>query len=291
MNKIELIAILEQMGIVKDPRNAEITAFRSVEDGCEYDVWRVYDGECNYALKKAKNFEAEVYSTFFKKDIVGAPRLFASQAVDGQLYLLMEYIDGVDACRCGRDELIKTLDALISLQNKFWDSQVSGCYSFEKALKSRQNRGQYLNDSDLESAYNKYLKEFETLPRTLCHDDLLPFNVIVSDERAVLIDWEFAGALPYPTSLVRFIAHSDGSENGLFNLKDEDKSFAIDYYFDKFIKNKGIGYEEYRRSIDLFLLYEYCEWIMLGNKYEDADRELFEKYLKKAKAHLKTMNS
>ena len=291
MNKIELIAILEQMGIVKDPQNAEITAFKSVEDGCEYDVWRIYDGECNYVLKKAKNFEADVYATFFEDDIVGAPRMLASQTVDGHRYFLMEYIDGTDACSCERDGLVKMLDALISLQSKYWNSEITDGYSFEEALKSRQNRGQYLNDSDLESTYNQYLEEFETLPRTLCHDDLLPFNVIVSSDRATLIDWEFAGVLPYPTSIVRFIAHSDESENGLFYLKDEDKSFAIDYYFDKFIKSKGIGYEEYRRSIELFLLYEYCEWIMLGNKYEDADRELFEKYMNKAKAHIKAMNS
>ena len=118
----------------------------------------------------------------------------------------------------------------------------------------------------------------------------MPFNVIISDDRAVLIDWEIAGILPYPSPLVRFLAHSDESESGLFYLKDEDKAFAIDYYYENLIKSKGIDYKDYRRSIDLFLLYEYCEWIMLGNKYEDADRNLFDVYMKKAKAHLKILN-
>lgn len=290
MNKRELIAILESIEIVKEPKNAEITAFKSVEDGCEYDVWLVFDGERNYVLKKAKKFELAVFSAYFNGEIYGAPRFFGSKTIDGHPYFLMEYVEGNDACRCERDELIKVLDALISLQEKYWNTTKTGGLSFEEALIGRRNRGKYLNDYDIERAYKCYLREFETLPKTLCHDDLLPFNVIVSDDRAVLIDWEIAGILPYPTSLVRFIAHSGESESGLFYLKDVDKAFAIDYYYENLIKSKGIDYKDYRRHIDLFLLYEYCEWIMLGNKYEDADRNLFDMYMKKAKAQLKIIN-
>ena len=45
MNKSELIAILESMGIVKESQKAEIIAFKNVEDGSEYEVWLVSDGE------------------------------------------------------------------------------------------------------------------------------------------------------------------------------------------------------------------------------------------------------
>ena len=72
-------------------------------------------------------------------------------------------------------------------------------------------------------------------------------------------------------------------------MRDEDKSFAIDYYYNNFIKHKGIAYADYIFAMDCFLLYEYCEWIMLGNKYEDADMERYHGYLKKAKAHLKAL--
>ena len=69
-------------------------------------------------------------------------------------------------------------------------------------------------------------------------------------------------------------------------MKDEDKAFAINYYYDNLIKNKGITYDAYRHALDLFLLYEYCEWIMLGVKYKDADMERYSRYLEKAKTHL-----
>ena len=57
------------------------------------------------------------------------------------------------------------------------------------------------------------------------------------------------------------------------------------------IKSKGIPYDVYRRTIDLFLLYEYCEWIMLGNKYEDGDAVMLDKYTKIAHRHVEEMSS
>ena len=64
-----------------------------------------------------------------------------------------------------------------------------------------------------ERAYEQYLQIYSDVPRTLCHDDLLPFNVLCAKERAVIIDWEYAGILPYPTSLARLIAHCEEDES------------------------------------------------------------------------------
>ena len=87
------------------------------------------------------------------------------------------------------------------------------------------------------------------------------------------------------------IDHGEEKEDALFYLKDEDRQFAIDYYYDKLIKSKDIPYDTYRRTMDLFFLYEYCEWIMLGNKYEDGDAAMLEKYTKIAHRHIEEMNS
>ena len=122
----------------------------------------------------------------------------------------------------------------------------------------------------------------------MCHDDLLPFNVLVNGNKATIIDWEYAGILPYPTSLVRLIAHGREEEDAFFYMTEADKSFAIDYYYEHLVKSKGISYEDYRRSVDYFLLYEYCEWIMLGNKYADEDIPRAREYLAKAKDHIRS---
>lgn len=275
-----MIEILKSINISP----SSIEPFKSVEDGAEYKAWLISDGEDKYVLKKAKGDELQIYRSFFSEPISGAPRFIQSTKTEDGDYFLMEYVNGKDLCKCERESLTCALDALISIQEKYWNTEP---LFYEKALASRINRGKYLFDTELEEAYSRFLSEFESLPRTLCHDDLLPFNILVSDEGAALIDWEIAGVLPYPTSLARLIAHTENDPEYLFYMSDDDRAFAVDYYYDNLVKGKGISYSDYRRSLDLFLFYEYCEWIMVGNKYENAKGELFEKYTVKAKNHLK----
>ena len=45
-----------------DIENANITSFVSAEDGSPYSVWRLEVCGKMYVLKKAKNYELEVYS-------------------------------------------------------------------------------------------------------------------------------------------------------------------------------------------------------------------------------------
>lgn len=112
-------------------------------------------------------------------------------------------------------------------------------YSFDKSFVDRKHRGEYLNDSELEEVYQKFLEIYASVPRTLCHDDLLPFNIIVSADNAFLIDWEYGGILPYPVSIARLIAHGENDKNALFYMTQEDKEFAIEYYYDNLLKKRG----------------------------------------------------
>ena len=193
----------------------------------------------------------------------------------------MEYVDGENLCHCSRAKLTLALDALISLQRKTWNNRslVDYGYSFEKSLHGREQRGKYLNDPLLEEAYEKFMRMYRTVPRALCHDDLLPFNVLASDNRAVLIDWECGGILPYPTAFARLIAHSEETENALFFMTSEDRIFAIDYYYNNLLKEMGISYTEWRNTLEYFLFFEYCEWVFVGNKYDAKNSEFYKKYL------------
>ena len=282
--------ILENLGIFQSVTN--VAPFAAFEDDSYYDVWLVECGDARYVLKPCKNFEAQIYSAFFSGNVSYAPRLLAKTDLDGQGYILMEYAPGEAVMRFDRPSLIKAIDALVCLQNDNWNTTDSGRlgFDFEKALEHRISRGKYLLDDELEAAYADFLEQFKSLPRTLCHDDLLPFNVLVSDTKATIVDWELAGVLPYPTSFARLIAHCEESDDAFFYMKNDDKAFAIEYYYEKLILDKGIPYVDFRRSLDLFLFYEYCEWIMLGNKYDDADMDRFEQYTKKAKALIAQMN-
>ena len=286
MTDTELSCLLSRLEL---PSPVTAIPFLREEDGTEYEVWKVTANGETFVLKKAKEAELDIYRTFFREHIPGAPRLIQTIHTEYGDCFLMEFAEGENLCYCARVKLIPALDALIALQERFWNCKTQGGVSFEQSLLHRRSRGNYLGDEALERAYDAFLAEFAALPRTLCHDDLLPFNVLVSENTATLIDWETAGVLPYPTSLARLIAHCEEEKSAFFHMTEGDKAFAVDYYYEHLIKSKGISYERYRRSLNLFLLYEYCEWIMLGNKYPDGDRERHQKYLRKAKEHIKRL--
>ena len=277
---MDLRNLIDCIDAVSISNNATITQLKHEEDDELYQVWRIDTDDAVYILKEAKGNEKEIYDTFLDELKGSVPVLYQSVTMDGKVYLLLEHIEGENLCKCNRAKLTRALDALILLQRRTWGS---GNGSLGKSLLQRQDRGRHLNDPLLEEAYEKFLSVYQSVPRALCHDDLLPFNIIASDERAVLIDWECGGVLPYPTSIARLIAHAEEDQDALFYMTEADKQFAIAYYYDNLLKDKGISYTSWRDTLEFFLFYEYCEWVFVGNKYHATDGEYYKKYLPMAK--------
>lgn len=270
--------ILNSMGLRETP--VAITQLQHEEDEDFYHVWRLDFASYSRVLKKAKGQESQLYHCYFDTPRSYAPRLYATGEYDGETYLLMEYIPGYDLQKCTREDLILALDGLITMQKEHFSAE-DPLETFPKSLQNRKARRHFLRDPRLERAYDAYLAEYMTMPKCLCHDDLLPFNVRISGNRAVLIDWEVGGILPYPTSLARLIAHAEETEDAFFYLKEEDRSFALDYYFQHFVKEINISRQDFDRHMALCLFYEYCEWVYVGNKYDDRGAR-FRAYYKKA---------
>ena len=282
---MELQKILEQINAVSIPLDATITQLKHEEDNELYQVWRINTNNEIYILKEAKGDERYIYAAISGVCKNSVPKIYQTVTVDEKTYLLMEYVDGEDLCRCDRGKLTLALDSLITMQRETWGMQEIDGFknSFEKSLATRKNREKYLGDPLLEEAYEKFLELYRSTPKALCHDDLLPFNIIATKQNAYLIDWEIGGMLPYPTPFARLIAHTQEDENALFYMTDADKAFAIDYYYDKLLKEKGVLYQEWLHTLEYFLFYEYCEWVFVGNKYQETDGEYYKKYLPIAK--------
>lgn len=274
-NMDKIYKIMDTFGIPRD--EITITRLQSEEDGEFYQVWRLDLPHGSWILKEAKGDEETIYTHYLAGTSLYTPQLFGVYMVDDKKYLLLEYIEGHDMRKCNRNDLTLVLDTLIDMQKEYWMGE-DPFQTFEKSLQGRKNRRQFLLDSRLEAAYDAYLQEYMTMPRTLCHDDLLPFNVIISDDRAVLIDWETGGMLPYLTSFARLIAHGEEEENAFFYLQNADRDFAIDYFYQHFARKMGISQADYSRCLDFCLFYEYCEWVFVGNKYGNQDSERFRKY-------------
>ena len=271
----ELREILSLLGM-EAVTDGAITAFTSDEDGAEYAVWRI-DADPPCVLKRAKAYELPVYRSFFAEKKPYVPALLGSCTYNGDDYFLTEYVPLHDLRICDRKRLVPALDALVASQEEYWQREdlYDVCVTMDMAKQGIENRGKYLGSDLLERAYAAFQRVFSETPRTLCHDDLLPINVLADEERAVLIDWEYGGVLPYLSAFARLIAHGREDRNAYFYLSREDRGFAIEYYYEHLPKKHGIAFSDYRRALDHFLFYEYCEWIMLGNRYDARDDERF----------------
>ena len=251
----------------------DTAAFRSEEDDNEYQVWKLTANCASLVLKKTNRREQETYLGFFS-DGGPAPKVHGYY----EDWVLMEYISGHTLSRCCRDDLILALDALIDSQRKYWNRNdlTHIGFGFDQCYPNRVKRLVYMED--LKDCYHAYLEAFQTVPRTLCNDDLLPFNIVIRGDRAVFLDWEFGGILPYPCALARMIAYGEEDENALFYMKREDQIFAVEYYYEHLIRDMGISYDEYIRSMKLFFFKEYSEWIYCAGLSGDRSGEYYQKY-------------
>lgn len=259
-----------------DLRVGAAEPFRAEEDGRPYAVWKLQTDRGHLVLKKTSPMEQAVYETFFA-DGGPAPKVLAFGTYEDELYLLMEFVTGSSMSRCTRKRLVRTLDALIESQRKWWadETHADVGYGFRQSWPNRRKRLAYLGE--LKPAYQAYLDEFERLPRTLCNDDLLPFNVLADDDRAVIIDWEYGGILPYPCALARFLAFGE-EEGEMFQMTGEDRDFALDYYYENLLRDKGNSRAEFDRTMDLFFLKEYSEWVYCAASSGDFEMEYYKKY-------------
>lgn len=273
-----------------NPEECKTVPFLSIEDQSTYEVWKIETFSQTYVLKKAKQNEAEIYQTLLL-NTPHVPKLYQTASFNHETYLLMEYIQGQPMTDLTQSALKLTLDTLIEIQKKHWNHRGNIDWNTHETFHKRITRGQYLCDEALEACYQKFLECWKMLPCTLVHDDLLPFNVLINETEAVLIDWECAGILPYPISFARLIAHADDSKDSLFHLTEENKAFAVDYYYDHLVSLYGISRNEFEHTLNLFLFYEYCEWIMLYNRYENGDAQPYHDSMAKAKHLLSKINS
>ena len=260
-----------------------IEAFCLEENGTPYDVWKIETDSIPVVLKKVSQEERATLEAFFPCGGCGTPKIYGFIENEGETYLLMDFFEGETMSQSTHNKLTLALDALIEMQMKFWNNAdlADVGWTFEKRHAARKKRLPYMQD--LTNAYNAYLEADRAVPRTLCNDDLLPFNVLVNKVQAVIIDWEFAGILPYPCALARLLAFGEENTDFMFQMSLEDKEFAVQYYYDHLIKNKGISWDDYIRTMKLFFLKEYSEWVYFARSSKDFTTPEYQKYYAKCK--------
>ena len=259
------------------------------EDGEDFykNIYKIVSINQQYVFKEVKDRELNVYK-FLNNSFDLFPRLYGSYRFYSD-YILIEYVDGKNANKLDRNILKMIIDSIIKIQKSYWGLKSEIGVSKEKAVTRIEERFKYLPD-EFKPTYQMFIDCFKKTPSTFSHEDLLPFNVLIKDGRVCFIDLEEVGILPYPKMLSRLIAFGEEKDDALFFLKKEDYNFAIEYYYDFFVKSKNISKDNYLKTMDLFIFNELIEWVYVYKHANIKPDDFYQKWYDKAYNKLKDIN-
>lgn len=215
------------------------------------------------------------------------PKLEGWNCINNTVWILIEYIPGSDLRKFNKDMAFECADSLSTIFNMYWQES-----SFkENNINSRfqrywtriNKRASCLKEeSKLSAAYTIFLDRQLTSPRTLCNGDFLQFNAIKNDEGITLIDWGFAGIMPYSLDIARLITH--GSEEFFpfpFYMTDEYRRIFLKELYNKLVYRPD--YHQYVWDIVLSCLNECIEFIESELNDNSLERnEIFNYYYENA---------
>jgi hypothetical protein len=252
-----------------------------------YNVYKITGDKQTYTLKKSDDYEIGVYEEFLVDKNLPVPKLEGWTCVNNTKWILIEYIAGTDLRKFDKGMAYGCAHSLSRIFNMYWQENRFAENKlddrFERYWTRINKRSQCLkNEPKLSSAYGVFLDRQLVCPRTLCNGDFLQCNAIESNDGIVLIDWAFAGIMPYSLDVARLIAH--GSEKFFpfpFYMTEEYRKIFLKDLYDKLLYKPK--YKQFIWDVILSCLNECIEFIERELNDESIERdEVFTYYYKNA---------
>lgn len=267
----------------------DIERFHDNGEGVDrtYNVYKITADEQTYILKKSDDKEIEIYEKFLADKGLPVPKLEGWTCLNGTKWLLIEYIAGEDLRKFNENMAYGCADSVSRIYNMYWQKDGFEEHKldnrFERYWTRINKRAECLkNELKLASAYRTFLDRQLVCPRTLCNGDFLQCNAIERDNGIILIDWAFAGIMPYSLDLARLITH--GSERFFpfpFYMTDEYRKIFLKEVYDKLLCKPD--YKQFIWDVVLSCLNECIEFIEDELEDESIERdEVFSYYYKNA---------
>ena len=255
-----------------------------------YNVYRVTVNGQAYVLKSSEWREVNIYLNFLSKYSFHTPKFYGRTFYDHRHWLLIEYIPGPDL-RDFTDELAyAAAGSITTIMNAYWESdEPDGRFErYQERINKRA--GCLAREPELQRAYNRFLARQQTCPRTLCSGDFLQFNAINRDGEVYIIDWAFAGIMPYSLDVARMIAHGTGDRRTFpFYMTDRHREIYVREVYRQLAKKPS--WERYLQDIRLAVLNEYVEFIEWELNHPEEERDqVFDYYYTHALALASELN-
>lgn len=203
-----LSAVIERLEI----QNISIERFIDSRFDKVYDVY-LLGGKTVLKKCDAKCRDKNKYDRYFAGHNFAVPKILDYVTVGEETYIRMEYAEGSDARDCSAEDARRIGKELARIQSHYL---ITGGHTdaadfyFTKYVSDYCSKVKnYFNDFD--SVFRIVEKRFFEAPHSLIHDDLLPINVILGEQKPWIIDWATAGRFPYFLDLARFAFVDSGN--------------------------------------------------------------------------------
>ena len=278
----ELQPILEKISVKKQE---EVLRFIDRELDKVYDVYFIKTPKGTRILKllEERRFDKTKYDTYFAGKGFAVPEIFENVSVDGKDYVLMQLIEGEDARNCNPVNARKVGEELGKIQRFYLTDgghTENADYYWNRYLEKYYEKLKLLFD-DIDDVWEKAKQRFYEVPQTLVHDDLLPINVLIGEDRPWIIDWEIAGIYPYFLDLARF-AYVFCSINNQFFISDASADAFITAYYEEMKKNAtfDVDKKQFLYDVTISALYQYIMFQDYNKSREELEDTVDYKYLK-----------
>lgn len=172
------------------------------------------------------------------------PKIINHSIDSNHHYLTFEYVNGEDLSiltKNSAENLAISIAKLVNFFSKNSHLLLEIQPNFTTQKKNKQAILKKLPiDSDLQKAYILYLDRYSIIPQSICHDDLLPINIIFDNElqQVKILDWEHTRINSYISDISRFgtfFSNEETSFNKGFSFLD--KNNYVDYFLQTVYQN------------------------------------------------------
>lgn len=262
-----LSAVLERLQM----QSASMERFIDTRLEKVYDVY-LLDGKT--VLKKCGTDcrDQIKYDRYFAGRDFAVPKILDHLTVGADAYILMEYAQGRDARDCSPEDARRIGTELARIQSHYL---IPGGHTAAAEFYFTE----YVTDfcskvktcfADFDSVFQIVEQRFFEAPHSLIHDDLLPINVILGDEKPWIIDWATAGMFPYFLDLARF-AFVDSGKGGFYIPHESGMAF-LDAYYEEMQKNPDFNMAQKQFHLDVAIS-AFCQYAMFLY-YEDDSQPI-----------------
>ncbi len=283
-----LSAVIERLGI----QNESIERFIDARFEKIYDVY-LLGGKTVLKKCDAKCRDKNKYDRYFAGHDFAVPKILDHVTVGEETYILMEYAEGSDARDCSAEDARQIGKELARIQSHYLmpggHTGAADFYFTKYVSKYCSKVKNYYHDFD--SVFQIVEKRFFEAPHSLIHDDLLPINVILGEQKPWIIDWATAGMFPYFLDLARF-AFVDSGKCG-FLIPYESGMAFLDAYYEEMWKNADFKINKKQFYMDVAIS-AFCQYSMFLYYEDDAQHIESAKdyqYLKEIIKYLRKINS